>query len=356
MKKHVAILLALAAVLTFSACGKGAETDTDTLAPQRPLTPYEEAVAYIEVGELENAYYALRELAEDGDEEAGAKLAEFSHGYLCRTVTDKNGKTETTVNTYSDEGELVLSQTTYHDGSVRVYECTYSHYAPVSECTTYPNGDTLERTYTYDPDGRVRSVSSTSSGGYSYEYSYEYDSQGRTVRETFSDSDGERSTTEYTYDGGRLMREVHTYALGETDVYEYSYDASGNRTHELRTYSGGLADEYSFSYDGEGHLICETVEYSDGKTESYAYVYSDGRLTREEHTFTDGSSEVYEYTYSEGRLALSRYTAEGESSEISYTYDGRGNTETEKRTASDGAVRTTEYSGYTVFYRGDKKA
>ncbi len=345
MKRSLSVLLALAALMTLLCCEKKAETEQTEHQP----TPYEEAVAYIDAGDIESAYYALKKLARQGDSEAEAKLGEFSLGYLCRTDTDKNGKTDVTTNTYSESGELVLSETVYADGTRKTYTCTYTDGRLACESYTYPNGDTLERTYTYDACHRVATLRGQSSGGYFYEYSYEYDSDGRLIFERESDSDGHRSTTEYEHEDGRLMREKHTYALGWVDLYEYSYNKDGQKIRETRTYSGGESDVISFVYDRDGNLAEQTTEYSDGKTEKYSYYYEGGSLLREEHTATDGSSEVYEYTYTDGSLTRTSYTADGEHFEIAYSYDIRKNLVGETHTNSAGDKREVCYFNYTVF-------
>ena len=295
MKKWIAVLTALMLMTALLSCGDDTETATDT---ERPPTPYEEAVAYIEAGDVETAFYSLRELARAGDADAQRALADFSVGYLSYSLMDSEGGLELVSNTYDDRGNLILSLTTLPNGGERSYECTYEGDLPVSGVYRYSSEDSLARTYGYDAEGNLSTVRTEFSAGYSNEYRYEYDGEGRVVREIFSDDDGERRRTEYTYDGARVTRETHTYAVGESDVYEYTYDREGNVMREVRRYGLGRSDTYDYTYDERGGRTSETVTYSDGATErrEWAYTYDRrGNISTVTHTEPDGRTTVETY-------------------------------------------------------------
>ena len=303
MKKCITAMLTLTALLLLFSCGEPAGTET---AP--PPSPCEEALAYIDSGEVEMAFYTLRALADAGDAEAQSALADFKSGWLSRSETSPGGGVTLTANSYDAGGNLTSSAVTYSDGRQHTCDYTYEGDTLRSELHTYQSEDTLTRTYTYDEAGRVLTLRGQSSAGSVYEYAYSYDGEGRLALEIYSDADGEHSRREYTYTEGKLTREVCAYAVGERDEIEYSWDKNGNLVKKRQTYTGGRSDTYTYTYDEAGNVTSELIEYSDGSSETLTHAY---------------------------------------------TYDTRGNLITETHTYPDGETKTVTYFDYRVFYKGE---
>ena len=139
-------------------------------------------------------------------------------------------------------------------------------------------------TYTYDEDGRTRSVEH--SDGTRMEYLW--DDNGRETSCEITQPDGTVSVeqTAYVYDEkGNILRQSF-YTDGELNLnLEYTYDDQGRQIRCVRTDSGGTS-VWEYRYDDEVHLF--TTVYPDGRTR-FEYSDENGNVIRVEHYDEDGS-------------------------------------------------------------------
>lgn len=279
------------------------------------------------------------------------------------TVTDPTGRTRTDV--YSG---LNLVRQIEGDGAdtERLYDGDNNPAAFVD-----PAGNLFHDEY--DEQGRLvaRLVPSpTTAGQWLVVGSWDYDDEDRVLSHT----DGERSTTWYTYDGDGLLVSqenpdggVHTFTYtdgdggvpanllaSETDplgrTTSYTYDAAGDLV--SRTSPGGGTTTYT--YDDSHRLISTTTP--GGATTSFTYDPA-GRLL----TTTDPLGAVTTNAYdAAGRLAV---TTDALGRETTYTYDRAGRLTRTKRpgtpatkTSYDAAGRvasTTDERGGVTSYTYD---
>jgi RHS repeat-associated protein len=177
----------------------------------------------------------------------------------------------------------------------RNFTTTYDNTAKQLTKVTPPAGNSLgQRTYSYDPYGRVETYDSGSGVTETYSYdsadrvtevdysdatasvTYTYDTAGRV--HTRTDASG---TTTYTYDPlGRLATRQHTAGGG---VLQYEYDLTGNLVSE--TDGSGTT---THTYDVR-NLIKSTVT-PDGRTIRYDYNKDGQRIDTWFATNADNSS------------------------------------------------------------------
>lgn len=174
---------------------------------------------------------------------------------------------------------------------------------------SYPTGATAN--YSYDPAGRLASL--THSGAFAASYVYTYDTAGRMTRLA-----GDGADWIYQYDNhGRLTQAAHgadsfTYPmdavgnilvggrqydaanrLAQDDDHVFTYDALGNLT-EKRNRTTGARDV--FIWNAKSHLI-RFEHYPDGTaaSPSLSIVYSYDALGRRSSRSKNGTTEKFIY-------------------------------------------------------------
>lgn len=134
-------------------------------------------------------------------------------------VTDVTTMEYYTCTTGAECGQL--KRVTNALGHITTYD-TYDANGRVT-LTTDPNG--LKTAYTYDPRGRVKTITTTAPGGTPRVTTHTYDLAGQLTRTDMPDG----MTLTYTYDAAHYVRSI-TDSLG--NKIEYTYDLKGNRTKE----------------------------------------------------------------------------------------------------------------------------
>ena len=214
-------------------------------------------------------------------------------------------------------------------------------YGLVSETTTDPKGNTVEKWYD-SLDKIYKVIDGNDVTVYNY---YENDKLSSVTVPG-------GTTTSYTYDEeGNLLTLTNKKSDGtvlDSFTYTYSDDTLGvkNQISKTETVGGVLKGTTSYEYDGLGRLT-KTVT-PDGVQNVYTYDGAGNRLTK---TSTAGEeSAVTEYTYDEqNRLLNTSAYVTGGTDEVNtyYGYDNNGNqisrwTQTEKTSGTEDAVTLSE--------------
>ena len=123
---------------------------------------------------------------------------------------------------------------------------------------TDPNG--VKTVYTYDPRGRVLSVTQSAPGGGSRVTTYGYDAAGNVTSTTLPTG----LSLAYTYDAAQYLRRV-TDNLG--NYIDYGYDLKGNRTQ-------------TYTYDASGTLV-RTVDLAFDARNRVSQINAGGSITQQ---------------------------------------------------------------------------
>ncbi len=190
----------------------------------------------------------------------------------------------------------------------------------------YGGEPSLDTTFSYYPDGSVKSVNR---GGTMTEYEYTFYGLVSSEKTTVA---GVETTTAYIYDDNGRVAFVYT---GDS-VVEYKYDGAGRLASEAWTYNmgGNVSEErLDYTYDANSNLI--KVESSVEGTTEYAYAEIAG-MTRLKSVSTDGrrvdvvydgSGEITSYCEGSDCLALDKEYEGGllaSDSRFDYFYDSEG--------------------------------
>jgi len=171
---------------------------------------------------------------------------------------------------------------------------------------TYPDGKYMS--YTYEPDGRMR----TATDWLDRFTSYTYDAAGRLTNE-YRLAVLSALETDYAYDAAGRLIEVWNTKGGTTDIskFTYAYDAVGNRKQMLELNLG----VHTYQYDPLYRLTQATYP-SPAQTATYSYDAVGNRKTQV------AGSTTTTYTYD----AADQLTAAAVgSTNTTYSYDANGN-------------------------------
>ncbi|MBR4083875.1 MAG: hypothetical protein IKK33_06280, partial [Lachnospiraceae bacterium] len=189
-----------------------------------------------------------------------------------------------------------LSKQILRDG--RSIHYTYNMYQNLTSRRN--GGGTVEESYVYDEDGRLRSAIA---GGMRYEYvynpdgslrekcasgktliAYEYDLNGNIIKQ----KDISGKTVNYTYDGYNRLNSVYD---NERLLAEYEYTAFG-RKKSVRI--PGIT-ETGYEYDGDANLTLHSVKTTEGILAENRYAYDgNGNITTKSGLYGE-----YQYSYDE---------------------------------------------------------
>lgn len=138
-----------------------------------------------------------------------------------------------------------LKKTTNALGHVTTYD---SYYADGRlQQMADPNG--LKTIYTYDPRGRVKTVTQTGLDNRAAIWQYNYTPWGEVSQST----DPAGVVLDYTYDAAHYLR---TVTDGAGNQISYGYDLKGNRTSEAYVNADGTtAKQATFAFDIRNHLL-----------------------------------------------------------------------------------------------------
>jgi len=257
------------------------------------------------------------------------------YGRLHTATDDRNGAT---VHTYTDLDEI-LTVTTPPPEAGQAGLTTTREYQPLSrrlDWVQLPDGS--KQYTTYWPTGELKK----SWGSQTYTTEYTYDAQGRMKTLTTTGAAGPAVTT-WTYSPTRGWLTAKTYEGGNGTTYPeytpagrlkqrqwqrgitttYEYNNAGER--EKIVYSGGAAHDVTYGYDRRGRQT-SVIDGTGTRTLSYT---SDGQL--EDEVYTQGTlaglGTMRDYDGTGRRQTLTVQTL-GNSLASSYGYDLGGRLET----------------------------
>jgi len=209
----------------------------------------------------------------------------------------------TAVNEYNQSRRIDSIQFT--DGSSQNFT-----FAPTGETTSQSGTETYNISYTYDSQGRPKTMTTQGTAG-SETTTWNY-SPTRGFLTSKTGEDGSGPSYQYT-SAGRLAQ--RTWVRGV--VCTYSYNGTGDLQHV--SYSDGTTPAVNYTYDNQGHRISVT-DGSGGRSVGYT---ADGKVTNETYTsgLLSGLSATRGYDSLLRRSALSLATP-GQSFNQQYGYDG----------------------------------
>jgi len=363
MKRIIALLCVILFAFSLVACGSG-----------DPETNYNKALEYLEKGEYQKAHRLLYELGDYKD--AAEYLGKFRIYYKTAKVKAPAGTFKLDFK-YDDFGNLIVSDSLeYEKEGPSVAENAYTYefeYDEGGRITKRIDGGYNYTNYIYDSEGNLlkyevctyeRTDKSKEPVLVKTEYlvhqdEYEYDENGKLIKETYYDSEGNvSSVSEYTYDSnGRIIKLIsHNESDEITMNYAFEYDESGNLTKfmdgfnvTVYTYSSENVLFESTDSNGEtGELYNKATYDANGNAIEYISYESDGSVRVTEKYTYDSFGKATEHTV---------YDSEGniEQKEI-FKYDKNGNLteESDTRYSNDKETTvTTLYSNFVYFYYPD---
>ena len=363
MKRIIALLCVVLFALSLGACGSN-----------DPETNYNKALEYLEKGDYEKAHRLLYELGDYKD--AKEYLGKFRIYYTKRSFKAPLGK-GTLHFAYDDFGNMICSDSiSYEKDGIKVNKnaiiCEFE-YDENGRITKRINGESNYTVYIYDSEGKLskreewrpeRADKTKEPVLVKTEYivrpdEYEYDDNGRMVKETVYDDEGNvSSVTELTYDSnGRMVENIYKDESGEIQsIFKFEYDESGNL---LKIIDGTLVE--TCVYDSENVLTEIVGVDTETGAVNYKRIYdSDGNMVKYISYDSNGSvSRTTEYVYdSMGKMTKSvDYDSAGEMEwEQVCKYDKNGNL-IENSNTRHGKDKTStvtySYSDFVYFYYPD---
>lgn len=175
-------------------------TGTDVFISLKLEYSFESSVDFIE-GEIENAYFTMREATVDSQWHPLSLMSEIEIEY------DKNGNK--------------LKETTVIGNTTTSVEYKYDSEGQCTEEIRNDDGKETTLEHRYNSDGtRKKSLSSSPDGDASHEYVY--DESKVLLSEIKTDSDGEKTQIQYEYDDdGNILRSTTTMPNGVKSYIEY---------------------------------------------------------------------------------------------------------------------------------------
>ena len=168
-------------------------------------------------------------------------------------------------------------------------------------------GTGIEKTYSYNPNGTVRTIKTIQNGKLTYSEYYEYD---KNLNRIYADENGD--ITEYTYDGMSRLIEV---TKNNTKTTSYEFDGYNNIIKEYELF-GGITNTKIYQYDANNRLILK-----DDNREIEQYTYdNEGNMT--EKAMGIGSQMTKSYYSYDGYNRLSEFVSDTDIAQ--YTYDVTG--------------------------------
>ena len=260
-------------------------------------------------------------------------------GYSLFEEYDSQGRNNKFSN-YAPDGSLVASYAYERDSEGRILKNSYSDEKGFSSSVVseYDSQGLLLTDTNYNAEGNIQSVS-------------EYDELGRTIKYTSYNKKGKPSqVTESIYDEkGFRTRQNELDGSGHLQRFtQYTYNERGKRSTEAR-YSENNILSYEVKYDDHGNEIKTSYYDDDGALSSYSQSEYD-----EDGTKIKGSSYRADGTlssateYAEGRaFKVSYYTAEGQLNFYTeYEYNEDGKRIKDSTYESDGTLRSYTLSEY----------
>lgn len=341
-------------------------SDSRTWTPAPSASPpYNNPMPYDLSGPLLTRYFY--DLAAGGTVGIGSVTGLQAHGGLYKTVLylpngtgyswqDKNGNAfdsldrpvagykyapgDTTLHssaaTYDGGGYLGLENHACNEAT-ECQDTTFDDLARALQVSFSGGNGEPTRTYVYDPDGRIASVTSSVYGT----QAYVYDAEGHVVTSTEASSGGVTSpatlTYEYYANGWKKDLQVSSSAWTQSSsspAFVYFYRSDGKLAGERFNHSPDAARDFTWTYTAAGRPMSSTDPYL---SPAHTYTY-------------DAFGRLQSYSLAAGSYSSIQYDDEGEMTSFS---DGTGatpivyNVRGEIASFAATAVQYNPDSGYT---------
>ena len=353
------------------------EVNTETALDEN-FIKYEEAIEYLNNGEIESAYDIFLTLRDYRD--ANEYLECFSFKYSAKIQHSPN-LAESIYYEYDGYGRILTELYFSSYGSFRTYTYKYDQMGNLIE-RKYLTSLTDIKTDLYEHDDAGNLIRHIDRSGNIA--TIEYDENGNAVKrmEFHANSDTPYSilTYEYDSDGNCVKKSERNNTYDYNHVITYEYDKNGNVIQQItdwgdssliitnqyneddkliqcyKKYSSGIWHLYNYEYDINGNLIKSfSSDFSDSWN-IYTWKYDEsGNLIREDWT-RDGTDfdYIYKYEYDELGNKIKFIQSRGGSTWITlYEYDEYGNVIKEiapGETSSEDDYWITSYEGYRLYY------
>ncbi|MHC4943554.1 MAG: RHS repeat-associated core domain-containing protein [Planctomycetota bacterium] len=216
------------------------------------------------------------------------------------TITNNMGRTLTL--TYTTDRLSQVSDSAGRD--------VYYYYDADNNLVTFTDAEAFDTTYTYDIPGRMEEIFYPAFPSDPFVTNV-YDDYDRVITQT----DGEGNTYHYYYSGARTEEEN---PLG--DSMAWYFDGSGRKLVEI----DALGHETLYEYDGYGRLVLETFSEENRTAYEYDQNHNNTRITRHPKPGSGEPPIAYVYTF-EATHNLVETQTDPLGNTTTYTYDGNGN-------------------------------
>ncbi len=197
---------------------------------------------------------------------------------------------------------------------------TYDTYDAKGRVTLTTDSNGLKTAYTYDPRGRVKTITTTAPGGTPRTTTHTYDFAGQLTRTDMPDG----MTLTYTYDAAHYLRSV-TDNVG--NKIEYTYDLKGNRTkEEIKDPDGTLVRSLQTTYDARDRV---------------AAINAGGSLTQQVHDALGNLKQEIDPNNAEATSPVTTTHAYDPLNRLTETVDRLGGTTTYTYDSADRATKVT---------------
>ena len=364
MKKLIALILALLCVLSLAACAGGGSTQGDDADDEgskseskKEPSEYDKAVALLDEGKIEEAYYALTVLSDKGNAKAANKLKDFHVVTKRKNSIFPDGSFSEILCSYDEKGNIVEKIHTENNSiySKTTFENTYDKKGRLIKIVFNYNNNSPSKVYEFKYNDRDL-VTELIRPDFSVEYIY--DSKGVLVNEIITNNNRRHQTNrEYTYNSnGDVTLAVSTYLYKneeKNDTSQFTYD-NNNRLIKYEEYIRGvhyITQEFSYN---ENNFLNKAIATTSKNTSVTEKEY-DGKGNVAKITYSNTGEElIFTNTYDEkGRLTKQLISQNKNQSnnwhEYEYKYDSYGNIV--KRVHKSSYSEATETEEYKIFYR-----
>ena len=408
MKRAIcSLLVSTIFFLSLAGCGSAdiANTDSDreNVTTSVNDVKYNEAMALISEGKLEEAYDIFLELGDFKD--AAKQLDNFIYmpikqisekvssahtdpsfesvevtlndkGFPIKILHSNYAGISSTVDIEFNNSGNYLSFCTKRDNYYKLIKYEYNYDQKlvketvetriILEKETIESGSTTE--YVYDLNDNLINKTTTLTDGLKTSHEYTYTKSGKISNIVYINENGERKTTfEYTYDEkDRLIQSVeHRTPAGfdgdtvENITMNYTYSDKDQESRIEVYYDGKKNSVYEYFYNTDGTIKKEEREFNGSQDSTLEYFYdANGNLIKYTYSYGIGKFKcppftIKEYEYDNEGNMIKKTTDQGDNylETISYTYDDHGNVINRNRvTLSASNGRDTNETEYKLVY------
>jgi RHS repeat-associated protein len=166
------------------------------------------------------------------------------------------GALETWTTNYDQNGYVGLTTSKVNPMSVAT---TIAYFATTKVQSVTFSDSTPSETYSYDPDGRISSVTSATFGSDVYTYDAAGDEIGYREAAGAGTTSPEQLSYTYYQNGWRASTGIAASAIPSGEQFQFSYRNDGRRTALAVT---GLSNPFSWTYSNAGRMLTQSDPYT----------------------------------------------------------------------------------------------